>query len=112
MKEFLLVFRANYAALSDGSPEEQKAMAKKWMDWMGGIAAQNKLVATGKQMTLNGKVVRANRVVTDGPYTEIKESLVGQCTVRSETLDEAVDLAKGCPVLLSGGNVEVRELKE
>ena len=77
MKEFLLVFRTDYKAMPTGSPEEMQAMGKKWKDWIGGIAAQNKLVETGKRLSFDGKVVRANNVITDGPYTEIKESMGG-----------------------------------
>jgi hypothetical protein len=30
--------------------------------------------------------------------------------VKTETKEEAVELAKGCPVLAQGGNVEVRDI--
>jgi hypothetical protein len=111
MKEFLLVFRGEYEAMPQkASEEEWQAAAKKWQDWIGGIAAQNKWVAPGQQLTPGGKVVRANGVVTDGPYTEIKETLMSYCTIRAESLEEAADLAKGCPILSIGGNVEVREI--
>jgi hypothetical protein len=57
-----------------------------------------------------GKVVKPNNVITDGPYTEIKETLGGYSIVKAENLDEAAELAKGCPGLLTGGSVEVREI--
>lgn len=61
MKEFMLVFRAEDHNIPQDSPEEMQAMAKKWQDWIGGVAAQNKLVQTGKRLSFEGKVVRANR---------------------------------------------------
>jgi hypothetical protein len=79
MTEFLFVFRADYQAIPKDSPEEMQAMTQKWQDWIGGIAAQNKLVETGKRLSFDGKVVRPNGVITDGPYTEIKESMGGIC---------------------------------
>jgi hypothetical protein len=48
--------------------------------------------------------------VTDGPYTEIKEFLVGYVIVRTETIDEAVEMAKENPIFKIGGNIEVREV--
>jgi hypothetical protein len=111
MKEFLLVFRGEYEALPQGDTEEWQAMAKKWQDWIGGIAAQNKWVAPGQRLNPDGKVVRTNGVITDGPYTEIKETLISYCTIKAESLDEAAELAKGCPILTVGGNVEVREIE-
>ncbi len=110
MKEFLLVFRNDYKAASSGSPEEMQATMKQWMDWIGGIAAQNKLVSPGSALKSGGKVVRPNNMVTDGPYTEIKELIGGYTIVKAANIDDATKLADGCPILFEGGNVEVREI--
>jgi len=110
MKDFLFVYRNDFKNQPTGSPEEMQAVTKKWMDWIGGIAAQNKLNSAGNRLHGDGRVVRPNNVVTDGPYTEIKELIGGYSIVKVETLDEAVELAKGCPIFEFGGNVEVREI--
>ncbi len=110
MKEFMFVFRTDYQAVPQWSPEEMQAMTKKWQDWIGGIAAQNKLVQTGKRLNSDGKVVRPNGVVTDGPYTEVKESIGGYMFVKAESAEEAIALASSCPIFTFGGNVEVRAI--
>lgn len=110
MKDFLLVFRNDYRNIPKASPEEMEAIMKKWMDWIGGIAAQNKLTDPGHPLGSEGKVLRPNNVITDGPYTEIKELIGGFTIVKAESFDEAVELAKGCPILGDGGNVEVRDI--
>lgn len=110
MKDFLFVFRNDYPSQPKGSPEEMQAVTKKWMDWIGGIAAQNKLVDRGNRLDGAGKVVRPNNVITDGPYSEIKELIGGYTLVKANSLEEAAELAKGCPILTMGGNVEVREI--
>lgn len=111
MKEFLFVYRNDYKNQpKPSSPEEMEATMKKWMDWMGGIAAQNKLVDKGHPLHGGGKVVKANNVITDGPYTEIKELIGGYTLVKAASLDEAAEMAKGCPILSVGGNVEIREI--
>ena len=110
MKDFLFVYRMEYNKTADRSPEEMQAVTKRWMDWIGGIAAQNKLADRGNRLDPNGKVVRPGNVITDGPYTEIKETLGGYSLVRANSIDEAIELAKGCPILSFGGNVEVREI--
>jgi len=97
--------------MPQASPEEMQALTKKWMDWVGSIAAQNKLGDRGNRLVANqGKVVKPNNLVTDGPYVEIKESIGGYSLVKAKSLDEAAELAKGCPILSLGGNVEVREI--
>ncbi|GAA4306390.1 YciI family protein [Compostibacter hankyongensis] len=110
MKEFLFIFRNDNANIPKGSPEEMQALTKRWMDWVGGIAAQNKLVDRGNRLVPDGKVVRPGKVVTDGPYADIKESIGGYTLVKADTLEEAAELAKDCPALTLGGNVEVREI--
>ncbi len=52
MKEFLLIFRNDFSALPEVSQEEAQANTKKWMDWMGGIAAQNKLSNRGNRLAV------------------------------------------------------------
>jgi len=48
--------------------------------------------------------------VIDGPYAEIKEIILGYIVVKTETLDEAIQLSKSCPILPVGGNVEIRAI--
>ena len=111
MKDFLLVFRTDYNNMpKDPSPDQMQATTKRWMDWIGGIAAQNKLTDRGNRLVPSGKVVKPDSVIADGPYTEIKESIVGYSIVKADSIEEATELAKGCPILKIGGNVEVREI--
>ena len=109
MNEFLLVFR-NDVALSQTqmSPDQMQTMMKTWMDWIGGIAAQNKLASPGNRLAPTGKVLAANSVVTDGPFVEIKEAIGGYIIVKAETIEEATQLSEGCPILEVGGTVEIR----
>src|SRR5579872_5701835 len=98
MKEFIMIFRNDYRPEVRTSPEQMQATMKKWMDWMGSIAAQNKLVSQGNRLGNEGKTVKPGNVVTDGPYVEIKESVGGYIVVRAETVEGAAELAKGCPI--------------
>ena len=76
MKEFLLVFRRDFVTNeAQPSPEQMQGMMKHWQDWMGGIAAQNKLVSSGNRLSSEGRVVKPNNVVTKGPYAEIAEAI-------------------------------------
>ena len=110
MKDFLFVYRADYNAMPAGTPEQMQAMTKRWMDWIGGIAAQGKLIDRGNRLHNTGHVLKPNNVVTNGPYMEIKESLGGYSLIKAVSYDEAVEIAKGCPALTVGGSVEVREI--
>ena len=83
---------------------------KQTMDWIGGISSQNKFVVGNGLPFDDSKVVGHNKVVTDGPFGEIKETIGGYIIVKAESVDEAVEFAKDCPVLQGEGNtVEVRK---
>jgi hypothetical protein len=110
MNEFLLIFRRDYKAAAQPSPEELQNMMKTWQNWMGSIAARNKLVNSGNRLSSDGKVVKPGAVVTNGPYVEMKETIGGYVIIRAESMEEAAEISKGCPILLTGGSVEVRTI--
>ena len=111
MSEFLLVFRMDAVSTQpQPSPEEMQTRMKSWMDWLGGIAAQNKLVSSGNRLKAEGKVVKPNNVITNGPFVETKEALGGYSIIKADSIEEAAELSKGCPILYGGGSVEVREI--
>jgi|SRR5450432_1490168 len=110
MKDFLFVYRTDYSKSTNPSPEEMQASTKRWMDWIGGIAAQNKLADPGNRLFPTGKTLKPGNIIADGPYTELKESIAGYSIVKADSLEEATEMAKGCPGLKVGGNVEIREI--
>ena len=112
MNEFLLVFRADYKSMPKGSPEDMQANTQKWMNWIAGLAAQNKLTDRGNRLESSGKVMKSGGLISDGPYAEIKESIMGYTLISASSIDEATALCNECPILLFGGSVEVREISK
>jgi hypothetical protein len=108
MQEYMLIFRHQDGS-KVASPEQIQVWMKQTMDWIGGIAAQNKFVG-GNGLSFEGaRVVHHNKMVTNGPFGEIKETLGGYVIVKAESPEEAAEFAKGSPVLQGEGNtVEVR----
>ena len=108
MNEFLMIFRnENMEGGKTPSPEQMQAVMKEWQNWIGDIAAQGNFVSTNRLYT-EGKSLLANGTITDGPYAEVKEFIGGYVIVKAGTLEEATEMAKTCPNLKYGGNVEVR----
>jgi hypothetical protein len=109
VKEFMLVFRRDAeAAKVRMSPHEYQSTMKEWQDWIGNLTQQGRLSATGKRLSMEGAVLKPGNTVTDGPYVETKEALVGYAFVTAESLKEATELARECPNVTRGGTVEVR----
>jgi hypothetical protein len=110
MNDFLLIFRRDASFDQQLTPEQMQAVTKPWQDWMGGLAAQNKLVNAGARLAVDGKTVKPNNVITNGPYVEVKEAIGGFTIIRASSLEEATELSKDCPILATGGSVEVRPI--
>jgi len=110
MANFLFVYRGNPEAYSKLTPEQMQQNMQKWNDWIAEGFQKGWLVDAGDALTQEGRVVNAKRVVTDGPFVESKEVVGGYSVAQANTIDAAAELAKGCPILLTGGSVEVRPL--
>ena len=107
---FLLLFRnAGPDVHALLSPAERVALAQRWNDWYDGLAQRGK-VKHGQPLELTGRVVSGARGerVTDGPFAEAKEVVGGYIFLTVADLDEATEIAKGCPGLPLGLSVEVR----
>jgi hypothetical protein len=81
--------------------------------WMEGLYARG-IVAGTNGLEPAGKVLRepGAAVITDGPYAEAKEIVGGYILINAPSLDEAVEIARGCPGLNHRLAVEVRPVKQ
>lgn len=110
MAKFLFVYRGDGHAEAKMTPDEMQQMMQKWGAWIGEAMAKGWMLNPGDALAMEGRVVNARKIVTDGPFVESKEIVGGYSIVQADTIDAAAELAKGCPGLLSGGTVEVRPL--
>jgi hypothetical protein len=104
---YMLIFRGTdwYKGLS---PEEMQKIVENWMTWFRGLMDEGTAVA-GNPLEPEGKIVSGkNRIVSDGPFAESKETIGGYFLLKVKTMDEAVAIARQCPGLPYGIRVEVR----
>jgi len=109
--EFMLLLRQ--PATGPGpTPEELQAIMEKFRIWMEGLHAHGAVAGTNG-LEATGKVLRGSRgaVITDGPYAEATEVIGGYVMVYAASLDEAVEIARGCPGLDHRLAVEVRPVR-
>ena len=113
MDDYMLIFRHQDGS-KIASPEQMQKWIQQTMEWVGKISAQNKYVAGNGLLFDDSRVVTTKNskvIVTDGPFGDIKETLGGYMIVKAESVDEAVEFAKGSPVLQGEGNsMEVRRI--
>jgi len=110
MAKFLFVYRRAQDLGATITPEAMQQMLDRWRVWINDGLQNGWIVDSGDALTQEGRVVRPAKVVTDGPFVESKEIIGGYSVIEAKTIDAAAELAHGCPVLLSGGAVEVRAL--
>ncbi|MBT1702202.1 YciI family protein [Chryseosolibacter indicus] len=110
MQEFVLIMRHEDGS-KVASPEQMQIWMKQTMEWIESIRKQNKFVSGTGLLFDDARVVKSNKLVTNGPFGDIKETIGGYVIVKATSVDEAVEFAKGCPVLLGEGNsMEVRKI--
>ena len=109
MNEFLLIFRRDYIT-HDFQPTLQQLDQhfSHWQAWFTQLAKEDRLARQLQRWDINGKLISKDKIVKDGPYMEVRESVGGLVIIRAMDYQEAVDIAMGCPILELGGNVEIR----
>ena len=108
MSNFMYLFRGGQTPTS---PEAMQAQMQRWMSWIERLRQDGKYIA-GDPLQSGGKVLRSpNKVITDGPFAEGKEVVGGYFLIRAESLEQAAELAKDCPIFQTGGSVEVRAIQ-
>jgi hypothetical protein len=103
---------ANFLFLYTGgsmpeTEEEQAAVMKAWEVWYGELGEA--IVDGGNPFTPLAKNITSDGSVSDGP---VGTMATGYTIVKAGSLDEAVELAKGSPVLAGGSDITVYETFE
>ncbi|HYN89807.1 MAG TPA: YciI family protein [Ardenticatenaceae bacterium] len=113
MAQYMLFIRGGSDPEASETPEEMQRIIERYRAWAGSLRSQGKLVAADKLKDGEGRLlsVRNGEIVVDGPFAETKETIGGYFTVEAADYNEAVELARGCPVFERGGSIELREIE-
>lgn len=113
MPDFLLLLRGGDEHAHDFSLEELQVHVNKYFAWIETLHEAGHFKG-GQPLAAEGKIVsgasKQKPTVTDGPFAESKEAIRGYFLIKADDLDQAVELAKGCPGLEVGGSLEVRPI--
>ena len=106
MSEFVFLYRGGERPTS---PDQTQKVMQKWTAWLKDLADKGHILDRGQPLERTGKVVHGNqKSVTDGPYAEAKDLVGGYSLIQAKDVAHAAELSKGCPILETGGLVEVR----
>ena len=106
MAKFMMLLRNVGDPMVGVSEEDRGAIMQSWGKYMVGLG--DKLV-DGLPFSGGGKIVSASGT-KDGRHEEGNVNVGGYLIVNAASIDEAVELSKGCPALQnSTTTIEVRE---
>ncbi len=111
MAKFMYLFRRNPKDSPSRSPEQMQQSMKKYMEWKETLEKNGHLIDFGDRLDGAGKVIRdKGKVITDGPYVEVKDYIQGYMFLEARDLEQAVELVRNSPVTESGGTMEIRPI--
>lgn len=103
MGKFLFVYHGGGMPESE---EEQRSTVEAWMQWLGSLGAS--VIDGGNPVGVSSTVRSDGSVSEDGGANPA----TGYGLFSASDRAAAVEMAKGCPILTSGGSVEVAEIFE
>jgi len=102
MAKFIFIY---HGGSTPQDPDEQQKVMAAWEGWLGGLGEA--IVDMGNPLGPSSTVHSSN-VADDGGSNPAS----GYSLVQAGSIDQAIEMAKGCPILADNGSVEVAEAME
>ena len=99
MAKYLLVY---YGGKMETDPKLVEKSMAKWMKWFAGLG---EAVVDGGAPTQPGKIISSSGVKSVGA-----KPVSGYTILQADSLNAAITMAKGCPVIAEAGQVAVYPL--
>ncbi|NCP64674.1 MAG: hypothetical protein GW763_00535 [Paraglaciecola sp.] len=114
MNEYMLLYKGGDPDwMANTSAEQMAASMQKWGEWMADLKQQGRLSSGGAPLDYSGKRLSADGLVTEILARKFKELVTGYSIIRASTMDEALNMAKDCPIFQYPNIVvEVRQVME
>lgn len=101
MANYLLAYHGG-GGMEQDETARNKVMAQ-WGKWFQDLGSA---LVDGGNPVMRAKTISSKGSVSEGGG---QNPVSGYSVIKADSLDEAVKLAKGCPVLVGGGTIEVAE---
>jgi hypothetical protein len=101
MSMYLLLYTGGAMPVTE---EENAAMVDAWGAWLADLGDG---LIDGNPFTSNAKTVSPDGPVSNGPVGPMAS---GYSMVKATSIDEAVEMARGCPAKLSGASISIFEV--
>src|SRR5262245_8935608 len=111
MSQFAFVYRSQPP--KPISPQQMQERMQRWQAWFKDVEKRGHLATYGYPLEPKGGGVVKDKqgTVSDGPYAETKDIILGFSVIEAKDFDEASALAKTHPIFDQGGFIEVRPVR-
>jgi hypothetical protein len=110
MKRFMLLIREDLQRVENLTNEQLHEEIQIMTRWVEELTKTGNFIS-GDPLETGFRLATATRVLSDGPFIEAKEAVSGFTLIKAENLDQAAELAMGCPLVQSGHiKIEVRPI--
>lgn len=111
LSQYLLLFRSTDWPLTLAPEQIQEIMART-NNWFERLHKQG-ITKAAQPLEPEGRVISAHQgILSDGPFVETKESIGGYLLIAAGDFEEAMEIARGNPMIPHGLIVEVRPVAE
>lgn len=111
MKKFLILLREDLSAANQMTPEQVEADIAEYMQWVEGLKKNGHHVISDPLET-SGSMISKHKIETDGPFIESKEAISGFFVILAKDMEEAIYIARSCPIFKNEGIVELRPIMD
>lgn len=111
--QYMFLVRGGSCNNSELSPEQMQTKMQEVFAWIDGLTRKG-VMSAAQPLTPDGKLVsgKGASTISDVIAAESKEAVGGFFIVNAATIDEAVNIARTCPMFKYGGMLEVRQMAE
>ena len=95
MKHYMLIFRGQEGVdTSDEAMKERLQVHVKWIEKLG-----DQHIDSQRLEEVGAHILSHDHVITEGPFIEDREIIIGYTIVAARSMEDAIFLAKTCPLL-------------
>jgi len=110
MKNFMLFLREDLNEIRSVSQEESQRQIEIMVRWVEELSKSGNFVS-GEPLEPEIRIARKDEIMFDGPFIETKEGVSGYLIISASSMDQACEIAQGCPLIGSVvKSIEVRPI--
>jgi len=108
MAEFILALSGDPQNWKGGSEKEENEIMQTFVGWVHQLAEKKQYKECTRLVPKMAEVSSVGgSIVVDGPFTETKEIYSGIFLIEAKDFEDAVAIAKTCPMLVKGEKIAI-----